>query len=121
MSFSTVQLFPTFDKTNNRRRGTHAALQTEGLLLRGEGHRRERTIISADVHPGQQAVAVDLDLGLLEGRGHGALHHGVAQAGVAAPGRREDQVDATPPDAEAEQGLRGGEDVDAVPVDDGVI
>ncbi|TNN26450.1 hypothetical protein EYF80_063413 [Liparis tanakae] len=90
----------------------------EGLPVGGEGHGGERLRVPPVVHQGQQAAAVDPHLGLLQGRRHGFLHDGVAEAGGGA--RREDQVDAAPPDAEAQQSLGGGEDVDAAPVDDGV-
>lgn len=64
---------------------------------------------------------VDLDLGLFHGRRHSLLDVRVAEAGDAGLGRREDYVDTISPDAKAEQCLYGGEDVNAVSVDDGII
>lgn len=104
---------------------THSTPQMEVLCVGGEGHGCERigTFVVSVVHPGQQAVTVDVDLGLLHGRHCGLLDDGVAEAreGAGLGGRREDDMDATSPDAEAEQSLCGGEDVDGVSVDDGII
>lgn len=73
------------------------------------------------VHLGQQAVMVDLDLGLFHGCRHSFLDVRVAEAGHARLRRWEDYMDTISPDAKAEQSLYGGEDVNAVSVNNGII
>ncbi len=61
---------------------------------------------------------VDMNLGLLHGCRHGLLDNRVAEAGDAGLRRRKDEMDTRSLDAKAEQSLYGGEDVDAVSIDD---
>lgn len=75
----------------------------------------------AVVKPGQDAVTVDSDLGVLHGHHHGVFHRRVHEAGDTWLRRREDKTDTRPADAEAEQSPYGGVGVDAVAVDDGII
>lgn len=101
---------------------THSALQMQRLAAGGEGHRGERVQLRLSlVHVGQQAVAVDLNLSLLQGRHHRLLHLRVAEARGGGLRNREGHVDATTLDAEFLQRLHSGEDVDAVAIDDDVI
>ena len=100
----------------------YPTLQIEGLCVCSESHRCEGVGVFSVVHEGQQqAVMVDLNLGLLQGRRHSFLHLWVAEAGDAGLGKREDDMDTITQNPEAEQSLNGGENVDAVSVDDGVI
>lgn len=101
---------------------THSALQAKRLAVAAERHRLQPVeLLAAVVHLGQQAAAVDPHLGLCQGREHRRLYCRVAEAGRPRLGGREDEMDATSADGEAEQRLHGGEDVQAVPVDDSVV
>lgn len=73
------------------------------------------------VDPGQQAVMVDLHFFVLQGCCHGLLDRQVAEAEDARLGGREDEMDTMSPHAETEQRLHGGENIDAVSIDDGVV
>lgn len=101
---------------------THSALQTERLCVSSERHRGQQVrFFLPVVHLGQQAVTVDPDLRLLHGRRHCFLNLRVAKAEDASLRWRENQMDPTPLDAETQQCLNGGINIDAVPVDDGII
>ena len=75
----------------------------------------------AIVHLSQQAVIVDLDFGLLHARRHSLLHFWVAEAGAAGFAWWKYQMDTRSLDAETEQSLHGGVDINAVSIDDGII
>lgn len=64
---------------------------------------------------------VDLHFCVLQGCRHGLLDRQVAEAEDARLGGREDEMDTMSPHAETEQRLHGGENIDAVSVDDGVV
>lgn len=100
---------------------THSTLQMQWLAAGGEGGGGERLELRLPlVQLGQQAVLVDLNPGLLQGRHHRLLHLRVAEAGGG--GRSgEGHVDARTLDAQPLQSLHSGEDVQAVAIDDGVI
>lgn len=94
----------------------------EGLRVGGEPHRRERVLVFVSVvHLGQQAVTVDLDFGILHGRRHSLLDRRVAEAGDARLGGCEDEMDTMSPDAKTEQRLHGGENIEAVSIDNGMV
>lgn len=92
------------------------------LAAGGEGHGGERLELWLPlVHVGQQAVVVDLNLGLLQGRHHRLLHLRVAEARGGGLRNSEHHVDTPTLDAQFLQRLHGGENVHAVAIDDGVI
>lgn len=73
------------------------------------------------VQVGQQAVLVDLNPSLLQGRHHCLLHLKVVKAGGGGWRRGKGHVDASTLDAQLLQSLHSGKNVDAVAIDDGVI
>lgn len=100
---------------------TYTTVQVERLSIGGEGRWCEGVRVFAIVHLSQQAVVVDLDLGLLHGRHHGSLHSWITEAGDSRFRRREDEMDTRSTDTKAEQSLHCGVDIDVVSVHDGVI
>lgn len=92
------------------------------LAAGAEGHGGERLGLRLSlVDVGQQAVVVNLNPSLLQGRHHRPLHLRVAEARGGRLRNGERHVDTTTLDAKFLQRLHGGKNVDAVAIDNGVI